>query len=162
MRGKRAITPVIAVILLIVMTVGIAAFTFIWMQNFVQTLQTQTQQQAQQLQRPQFSITYAAYKEENDTGNLTFVLSNIGSIPINTNDLKITIEEYKKVDGSFNRTVVANEEVNCTPTTINPNSDAVCWKDSQNDKKLDLDLDNCYYLIIATYKGVTAQYTLER
>ena len=161
MRGKRAITPVIAVILLIVMTVGIAAFTFVWMQNFVQSLQTQTQQQAQQLQRPQFTITYAAYyKKDNNTHNLTFVLSNIGSIPINTSDLRITIEEYKKVDGSFNRTVVANEKVNCTPTTINPNSDAVCWKESQNDKKLDL--NNCYYLIIATYKGVTAQYTLRK
>ena len=153
MRGKRAITPVIAVILLIVMTVGIAAFTFVWMQNFVQSLQTQTQQQAQQLQRPQFTITYAAY----DGRNVKFVLANMGSTPIETGQLKVTIEEYKKADGSFLGTKVLNANPSCNPRTINPNQDATCSVSASG-----LDLTNKYYLIIATYKGSRAEYTLRR
>ena len=155
MRGKRAITPVIAVILLIVMTVGIAAFTFVWMQNFVQSLQTQTQQQAQQLQRPQFTITYAAYDDTNN--EVKFVLTNMGGVPIDTSQLKVTIEEYEKIDGSFVGTKVLDATPQCDPETVAPNQDTTCSVSASG-----LDLKNRYYIIIATYKGVTAHYTLRR
>jgi len=153
MRSKKAITPVIAVILLIVMTVGIAAFTFIWMQNFVQNLQTQTQQQVHQLQRPRFTISYAAY----DGSNLKFVLANAGTVPINTEELKVTVEQYDKVSESFEKAVIINGKPTCNPKQVSPNGDTNC-----EIKAPRLDLKNKYYVIIATYKGVTAQNTLRK
>jgi len=156
MRDKRAITPVIAVILLIVMTVGIAAFTFVWMQNFVQSLQTQTQERIHQLQQiPQFKISYAVYDKNND--NLTFIIANVGDVPIDTKELKVTIEGYKKIDGSFNGVITTNAIFTCSPNIIKPFGDAICWKQLSG-----IDLDNNYYQIIVSYKGATAQYTLGR
>ena len=153
---KKAITPVIAVILLIVMTVGIAAFTFIWMQNFVQGLQQQTQEQAQQLQRPQFTITYAT--ADNGANSVKVIVSNIGSIPIQADDIKFNIEAYYKANQTYAKAVAVNKD-GCKGT-LNPNEDTDCTVNLDSGNTVNL--TTYYYIITAAYRGTTVSYTLRK
>ena len=102
-----------------------------------------------------FIIEYVGYNDNNNS--LFFVISNIGVLPITTNELNITIEEYNKANGSFIGVVVLNKNPICKNTTLNPLEDIIC-----NINNVNLDFHNKYYRIIATYKGVTAHYTLRR
>ena len=168
MTGKRAITPVIAIILLIVMTVGIAALTFVWMQNFVQGLQQQSQQTVNQLQKPQFTIaTATANNVGNATNPLWFInvtLANVGSVSIDTKSIIWGVRNYSILDNSYIGTVGITTPVNCytssgaAVTTLKPGSQAIC--DIELKKGANIDFTNYYYVITATYKGVTAQYNL--
>jgi len=148
---KRGITPIIAVILLIVMTVGIAAFVFIWMQNFVSNLQQTTQQQLETLQRPQFDITYATVKDS----SIIFILTNTGTVPIDTTQMTAIVEEYSKVTGLRNRTLTMGN-LNCSQSILQARQQTNCTISDLND----LNTTNYYYVLILSYQGVTASYRI--
>ena len=150
---RRAITPIIAVILLIVMTVGISAFVFIWMQNFVGNLQQTTQQQLETLQRPQFIITYATVTSNN---TITLILANAGTVPIDTTNNQMTaiLEEYSKVTGSRNRTLTGT--LSCSPQALQARQQANCSVSGLSN----INIANNYYVLTLSYQGVTASYRI--
>ena len=158
MTGKRAITPVIAVILLIVMTVGIAALTFVWMQNFIRNLQIQTQQQASQLQKAQFALSSPTGSQ--GESNITVVISNIGTVPINLSKMAFTVEKYYLVNNTYVGTVgnVVGKTGVCSGI-LNPNQQTTCTITLSGTS---LDFTQYSYVITASYNGVSAQYTLRK
>ena len=159
---KRGITPIIAVILLIVMTVGIAAFVFIWMQNFVSNLQQTTQQQIEAIQRPQFYIPYAYVNkdENNNTTNISYILVNTGTVPINATAMTAIIEIYSKVNGTRMDVLMMNN------MTCGSGDNTILQRNQQINCTIDIGSSNYsiteyYYVLTLSYQGVTASYRIE-
>ncbi|MEM1684837.1 MAG: archaellin/type IV pilin N-terminal domain-containing protein, partial [Nanopusillaceae archaeon] len=58
---KRSISPIIATILLIIMTVGIAALMYTWMSGMFTQLTTQAEQQAGTVGAINFDLIYITH-----------------------------------------------------------------------------------------------------
>jgi len=77
---KRAVSPIIATILLIIMTVGIAALMYTWMSSMLTQLTAQTGQQI--LQSTAFDFSVAPIASPNGTSNFSVSIRNTGSVNI--------------------------------------------------------------------------------
>jgi len=79
---KRSVSPIIATILLIIMTVGIAALMYTWMSGMLTQLTAQTGQQI--LQSTAFDFSVAPVGTTPSGSNLIFTVSirNTGSVNI--------------------------------------------------------------------------------
>lgn len=116
MGNTRAVSPIIATVLLLMMTVAVAGAAYFWFSNVQGSIQSslqkrvgQTVQQASQSIRIAYSDCY--FIGENDTINVSMIVQNTGT---------------QKIDGKF--LVVVQEEdqdlaSNTTDEmTINPNT----------------------------------------
>ena len=155
---KRAISPIIATILLIVMTVSIAAFTFIWMQGFMTNVQQQAEQQASTMQQPVFGISYAVFNPP-DSANVTFVVVNQGTIPVDLSQATFTLEEYSRAGNSLENTyILSGSSISCITgnSTVTAGEQSTCYVNFNRS----VTLSTNYYVFSITYKGVRQAYTI--
>ena len=82
-KNNKGLTPVIAVILLLMMTVAAAGAAFFWFVRIQSEMQGGTESYSEDLTKTISSrVSVATVDYGAATGNLTFVLQNIGSKPI--------------------------------------------------------------------------------
>jgi len=77
---RRGVSPIIATILLIIMTVGIAALMYTWMSGLLTQLTTQSSQQIIQQTAFDFKVTPLS----TGTNSFTVAITNTGSATIDT------------------------------------------------------------------------------
>jgi len=82
---KRGISPIIATILLIIMTIGIAALMYTWLTGMLNQLTTQSSQQI--VQQTAFNFKVTPLSASNNTTSFTVAITNTGSITINTSNM---------------------------------------------------------------------------
>jgi len=96
--NKRGITPIISVILLLMMTVGIAGFTWVWLQSvtggIMDTTKNMTDQQLQQMMTRVEFVDYALECNSTHILNITLLMYNQGGT---TADLRTVLVDGNKV-----------------------------------------------------------------
>ncbi|MGB9674767.1 MAG: archaellin/type IV pilin N-terminal domain-containing protein, partial [Nanopusillaceae archaeon] len=97
----KGISPIIATILLIVMTVAIAGLMYAWMSGMFSSLTTQTNQQIQQSTQV-VAFRVASIYSCNSKSNVCAVIFNSGNVPltISNNAWAIIATEYYKTNAS--------------------------------------------------------------
>jgi flagellin-like protein len=110
----KGISPIIATILLIVMTVAIAGLMYAWLSGMFSSLTGATSNQVTQAtQVTSFDISDIYISN----GNIYAIIYNNGNVPINNNTLTITAAEYY----ASNATYDGNTD-SCTASVVNGNS----------------------------------------
>jgi len=110
----KGISPIIATILLIVMTIAIAGLMYSWMVGLFNPLtQTASNQVVQVTQVTSFSVSQIYISNS----SIYAIIYNSGNVPINNNTLIITAAEYY----ASNATYDGNTD-SCTASVVNGNS----------------------------------------
>lgn len=86
MENRKGITPVIAIVLLLMMTVAAAGLAYMWVIGVQQEAQTGIETQVQQIQQ-QAAAQLTIDTVYNETGNIDFVLRNSGTYAFSTTDV---------------------------------------------------------------------------
>jgi flagellin-like protein len=151
----KGISPIIATILLIVMTVAIAGLMYAWLSGMFSALTTSTSQQVTQAtQVTSFSVPQIFVSN----GNIYAILYNNGNVPINTNNLTITAQEFWASNNTYDGTtyicsassgIIASGQQNTITLSCNPSSLITNWNSRIY-----------YYLFTFVYNGVSVQATL--
>ncbi len=112
----KGISPIIATILLIVMTVGIAALMYAWMTGLFGTLSSAAGQQVAEATRNVIFNVPAMYMSG---GTLYAIIYNGGNVPIDTSRMTVIAVQYYSTNSSSTGTTST-----CSPssTVINPNT----------------------------------------
>jgi len=156
----KGISPIIATILLIVMTVAIAGLMYAWLSGMFSSLTTSASQQITPItQVTSFSVPQI-YISNN---SIYAIIYNGGNVPINNNTLIITAEEYY----ASNATYDGNTD-SCTASVVNGNSPIpsglqatllLSCSGPVNITK-NWNTGNYYYIFTFTYNGISVQATL--
>jgi flagellin-like protein len=151
----KGITPIIATILLIVMTVAIAGLMYAWLSGMFSSLTTSTSQQVNQAtQVTSFTVSNMFVSN----GNIYAIIYNNGNVPINTNNLTITAQEFwasnDTYDGitylcSASSSIIVSNQQSTITLSCNPSSLTTKWHSGIY-----------YYLFTFVYNGVSVQATL--
>jgi len=151
----KGISPIIATILLIVMTVAIAGLMYAWLSGMFSSLTTSTSQQVNQVtQTVIFTVSHIYVT----SGNIYAVIYNGGTVPINTNNLSITAQEFWASNDTYDGTtytcsassaiIPSNQQntitLSCSPSTLTTNWDSGLY----------------YYQFTFIYNGVAVQAAL--
>jgi flagellin-like protein len=156
----KGISPIIATILLIVMTVAIAGLMYAWLSGMFSSLtQTTSGQVAQATQITSFNVPQVYIS----TGNIYAILYNNGNVPISNNTLIITVAEYY----ASNATYDGNTD-SCTASIVGGNSvvppgrQATLLLSCSGPVNIinDWSTADYYYIFTFTYNGVSVQATL--
>ena len=156
----KSISPIIATILLIVMTVAIAGLMYAWLVGLFNPLTQSTSQQViQATQTVSFSISNIYVS----SGNIYALIYDNGNVPIDNNTLIITAEEYY----ASNATYDGNTD-SCTASVVSGKSPIPSGQQATlllscsgpvnivNDWRT----ANYYYVFTFTYNGISIQATL--
>jgi len=156
----KGISPIIATILLIVMTVAIAGLMYAWLSGMFSSLTTSASQQITPItQVTSFSVPQI-YISNN---SIYAIIYNNGNVPINNNTLIITAAEYY----ASNATYDGNTD-SCTASVVNGNSPIpsglqatllLSCSGPVNITK-NWNTGNYYYIFTFTYNGISVQATL--
>jgi len=156
----KGISPIIATILLIVMTVAIAGLMYAWLSGMFSSLTTSASQQITPItQITSFSVPQI-YVSNN---SIYAIIYNNGNVPINNNTLIITAAEYY----ASNATYDGNTD-SCTASVVNGNSPIpsglqatllLSCSGPVNITK-NWNTGNYYYVFTFTYNGISIQETL--
>jgi flagellin-like protein len=151
----KGISPIIATILLIVMTVAIAGLMYAWLSGTFSALTTSTSQQVTQAtQVTSFSVPQIFVS----SGNIYAIIYNNGNVPINTNNLTITAQEYYASNNTYDGTtylcsassaIITSGQQNTLTLSCNPTGLTTQWSSRIY-----------YYLFTFVYNGVSVQATL--
>ena len=124
---KKAVSPLIATIVLISFTIAIGSLIINWGKQFI-TAQTQSlQQTGVECQKESLDVANAVYNKT--SGKLTLAVRNSGSVGVilfsanlytsdgsvyssTINDTLIKVGEAKTVVFTFNRTAIGNKSIN--------------------------------------------------
>jgi flagellin-like protein len=156
----KGISPIIATILLIVMTVAIAGLMYAWLIGLFNPLKQSTSQEvAQATQVISFSISSIYIS----TGNIYAVVYNGGNVPIDNNTLSIIVQEYY----ASNLTYDGNTD-SCTASVVSgnspilPNQQATLLLSCSGPVNIvnNWNTGDYEYLFTFTYNGVSVQATL--
>ncbi len=91
MMTMKGITPVIAVILLIMITISMVGFLFVWFSGFVPSILSQTEEHMTEQQRQmQMGVGFIAAYSDTD-GTLNVSVRNTGTVEIKANELIIIV-----------------------------------------------------------------------
>lgn len=112
----KGITPVIAIILLLMITVSLVGFTFVWFQRMTNIMQNKTQENLEQQQRQASLIVFI--DNVNAVGGQVTV-RNGGSVSIKTNEIAVYVNGTEYVGCNWG-----------TTTEIQPNNYAICSNDT--------------------------------
>lgn len=96
---RRGISPIIATILLIIMTVGIAALMYTWMSGMFTQLTTQAGQQMGRLGGIDFVLHSIAYDSENKLFIITVVNTGSVSLDFNISNFSARVSRQHKLTG---------------------------------------------------------------
>jgi flagellin-like protein len=95
----KGITPVISIILLIMITISLVSFLFIWFSGFMPTLLNQTEAQLTEQQRQmQMDVRFINVYEDND--NIKITVRNSGKVEIRPNELLIVAKSGEVTIGT--------------------------------------------------------------
>jgi flagellin-like protein len=151
----KGISPIIATILLIVMTVAIAGLMYAWLSGMFSSLTTSTSQQVTQAtQTTSFSVPQIFVSN----GNIYAIIYNNGNVPINTNNITITAQEYYASNNTYDGNtylcsassgIIASGQQGTVTLSCNPSGLITNWNSGIY-----------YYLFTFVYNGVSVQATL--
>jgi hypothetical protein len=137
------------------MTVAIAGLTYSWMMGLFNPLTQSTSNQLSQIiQVTSFSISQIYVSN----GNIYAIVYNNGNVPINTNNLTITAQEYYASNNTYDGTtytcsasssIIASNQQSTITLSCNPSGLTNNWNSGLY-----------YYLFTFVYKGVSVQATL--
>jgi flagellin-like protein len=156
----KGISPIIATILLIVMTVAIAGLMYAWLIGLFNPLTQSTSNQVfQATQTVSFSISNIYIS----TGNIYAVIYNGGNVPIDNNTLSIIVQEYYASNSTYDGSTDS-----CTASVVNGNSpippgqQATLLLSCSGPVNIvnDWSTGDYYYVFTFSYKGVSVQATL--
>jgi len=151
----KGISPIIATILLIVMTVAIAGLMYAWLSGMFSSLTTSTLQQVNQVTQ---TVIFTVSQIFVTNGNIYAVIYNGGTVPINTNNLTITAQEFWASNDTYDGTtytcsassaIITPNQQNTITLSCNPNTLTTKWSSGLY-----------YYPFTFIYNGVTVQATL--
>ncbi|BBL45746.1 hypothetical protein MJ1_0596 [Nanobdella aerobiophila] len=160
----KGISPIIATILLIVMTVAIAGLMYAWLSGLFSTLTTST---SNQVSRATQTVSFSIPNTYVSGSNIYAVIYNNGNVPIVPSSMVVDAGEYYTANQSYDgNTYTCNiNQVGSTPG----NSTAIPTG-SQNTLELSCNstiVNNIisgngtyYYILTFTYGGVAEQATL--
>ncbi|MEM4757786.1 MAG: archaellin/type IV pilin N-terminal domain-containing protein [Nanopusillaceae archaeon] len=152
---KKSISPIIATILLIIMTVGIAALMYTWMTGMFSQLTSQAEQQAGGLGAVNFDLIYVSHSEN----NFIVTLLNSGRVSLNFNreGIFVNVEYYQKPYGTkTSSTCTINNKNDAKLQDVKPGSIADLNLSCQN---APVNPDLYRYLITINYLGVVRSVT---
>ena len=156
----KGISPIIATILLIVMTVAIAGLMYAWLSGMFSSLTGATSNQvAQATQVTNFNVPQIYISG----GKISAIIYNGGNVPIDNNALKIIVQEYY----ASNATYDGNAD-SCTASVVSGNSpipsnqQATLLLSCSGSVNIvnDWSTGDYYYVFTFSYKGVSVQATL--
>jgi len=98
----KGITPVIAVILLIMITISMVGFLFVWFSGYMPLILNQTESQLTEQQRQmQMGVNFIDAYEDSVTGNIFVSLRNSGTVTIRANELVIVVRNATTTVGTY-------------------------------------------------------------
>jgi len=119
---RRGVSPIIATILLIIMTVGIAALMYTWMSGLLTQLTTQSAQQIIQQTAIDFKLTpvsVSGVSSDANKLNFTVIITNTGNAKIdNSLNILIFADVYRKISPGTPLETCSCEEP--TISSLNP------------------------------------------
>jgi flagellin-like protein len=151
----KGISPIIATILLIVMTVAIAGLMYAWLSGMFSSLTASTSQQVNQVTQ---TVIFTVSQIYVTNGNIYAVIYNGGTVPINTNNLTITAQEYWTSNNTYDVTtytcsassaIITSNQQSTITLSCNPTGLTTKWSSGLY-----------YYLFTFIYNGVAVQATL--
>ena len=156
----KGISPIIATILLIVMTVAIAGLMYAWLSGMFSSLTQSTSSQV--IQATQVT-TFSVPQIYVSSGSIYAIIYNNGNVPINNNTLIITAEEYY----ASNATYDGNTD-SCTASVVSGRSpipsgqQATLLLSCSGPVNIinDWSTASYYYVFTFTYNGISIQATL--
>lgn len=113
----KGITPVIAIILLLMITIALAGFAFVWFGRVGQQVTNQTAEQLAEQQRKQAT---SAIIDNIDAANGIVTIRNSGTVTINTNELGIYVDGTPIQCTGLGATIAPGATATCTNTTVIP------------------------------------------
>jgi len=153
----KGISPIIATILLIVMTVAIAGLMYAWLSGMFSSLTGATSSQvAQATQITNFDVPQIYVSTTSNSINA--IIYNAGNVPINTNNLIITAEEYYASNATYDGTtytcsassaIITSNQQNTITLSCNPTGLTTKWSSGLY-----------YYIFTFVYNGISVQATL--
>jgi len=153
---RRGISPIIATILLIIMTVGIAALVYTWMSGMLAQLTTQASQQI--LQQTSFNFAVNGIYFDNSSATFIVAITNTGSVKINsdvTNPV-ITVTAYNKLQPGTPLQTVSCSVANGT-IVLNPGQTLIYHINCNG--LTYRDITQYYYVLLISMGGLTQQVT---
>ena len=157
---KKGITPVIAVVLLILMTISISALTFSWLKNLFTEQKEAVQAQQEAFKVTLFDIQRAWFDSSNQ--NLLHVyIYNSGQTDIDLSKAVYTFESYDKISGNLvNSATLNGNDLNIT-VRIKPGSYHVVDINTTTTSFFNSSaLSNYDLKITILYKDSSASYTI--
>ena len=156
----KGISPIIATILLIVMTVAIAGLMYAWLSGMFSSLTGATSNQLiQSTQVTSFNIPQIYVS----SGTIYAIIFNSGNVPINNNTLIITAAEYyasnATYDGNTDSCTAAVSGTNPIPAGQDATLSLSCSGPVSSIVN-DWETGDYYYVFTFTYNGVSVQATL--
>ncbi|MDT7891014.1 MAG: archaellin/type IV pilin N-terminal domain-containing protein [Candidatus Nanopusillus sp.] len=151
----KGISPIIATILLIVMTVAIAGLMYAWLSGMFSTLTTTTSQQVSQVTQ---TVSFSVSQLYVSGSNIYAILYNRGNVPINTANLTIVAQEYWATNSTYTLTtyncsassaIIAPGQQSTLTLSCNPTGLTTRWSSGIY-----------YYVFTFTYSGISIQATL--
>jgi len=155
----KGISPIIATILLIVMTVAIAGLMYAWLVGLFNPLtQAASNQAVQATQVTNFNVPQIYVSG----GSISAIIYNGGNVPINNNTLIITAEEYyasnATYDGNTDSCTAAVSGTNPIPSGEQATLSLTC--SGPVNIVSNWGTGDYYYVFTFTYNGISVQATL--
>ena len=151
----KGISPIIATILLIVMTVAIAGLMYAWLSGMFSSLTASTSQQVNQVTQ---TVIFTVPQIFVNSDNIYATIYNSGTVPINTNNLTITAQEFWASNDTYDGTtytcsassaIIIPNQQNTITLSCNPSNLITKWSSGLY-----------YYSFTFIYNGVAVQATL--
>jgi len=151
----KGISPIIATILLIVMTVAIAGLMYALLSGMFSTLTTTT---SQQISGATQIVSFSVPQLYVSGSNIFAILYNSGNVPINTANMTVVAQEYWAANSTYTlttytcsvslATIIPGQQstltLSCSPTGL-----VTRWNSGLY-----------YYVFTFTYSGISVQTTL--
>jgi flagellin-like protein len=151
----KGISPIIATILLIVMTVAIAGLMYAWLSGMFSSLTGATSQQVSGVTQV---VSFSVPQLYVSGGNIYAILYNSGNVPINTANLTIVAQEYWATNSTYTLTtytcsassaIITPGQQTTLTLSCNPTDLTTRWSSGIY-----------YYVFTFTYSGISVQATL--
>ena len=153
----KGISPIIATILLIVMTVAIAGLMYAWLSGMFSSLTGATSSQVtQSTQVTSFSVPQVYVS----SGNIYAIMYDNGNVPINNNTLIITAAEYYASNATYDgNTDSCTASVVSGKSPIPPGQQATLLLNCTGPVNIvnNWSTANYYYVFTFTYNGISVQ-----
>ncbi|MFZ8856309.1 MAG: archaellin/type IV pilin N-terminal domain-containing protein [Candidatus Nanopusillus sp.] len=151
----KGISPIIATILLIVMTVAIAGLMYAWLSGMFSTLTTST---SQQISGATQVVSFSVPRVYISGSNIYAILYNSGNVPINTANLTVVAQEYWAANGTYTLTTYTCSA--SSTTILSGQQSTLTLSCSPANLTTKWSSGIYYHVFTFTYSGISVQATL--